>query len=104
MSDYTPKPPEWWTSENTAAWNMEQWGDPAGRSAAQVAWDAPVTSGQTVAPPRSRAALLAVIPPKVLAEWRANDPRPSNATYYDGTPVVYKPLTVKKRTRKAVAA
>ena len=102
MTDYTPKPPEWWTSENTEAWMREQWGEPSERSEAMGTWARPYTYGDRV--PRAGAACYAVIPPKVLAEWRANDPRPSNATYYDGTPVVYKPLTVKKRTRKAIAA
>jgi hypothetical protein len=100
-----PKGPEWWTEENTRAWNLQQWGDPAGRSAAQVAWNTPVTSGQVVAPPKSRATLCAVIPAETMAQWRLTDPRPANAFYYDGTPITnYQPLRVKKPRARKVAA
>jgi hypothetical protein len=101
-----PKPPEYWTEENTAKWQAEVWGNPEGRSAAMVEWSRPYDGIYLAPPPRSRAVLCAVIPAETMAQWRLNDPRPSATHYYDGTPIThYQPLRVKKpRARKVAAA
>lgn len=103
--DYNPKPPEWWTAENTAAWEREQWG-PNGR---QGTWGekiqrTEITGGKSL---KAGAACYRPIPPEVMAQWRVNDPRPSNPCYFDGTPILsYQPLPLKakRRSRKQVAA
>lgn len=91
------RPPEWWTGENTKAWEREVWGDPDGWSQAQRGW----APGYTDYVPRGKA--IPPIPPATLATWRAQDSRPSNTTYFDGTPILsYRPLSVK-RGRKVKA-
>jgi hypothetical protein len=99
-----PKPPEYWTEANTAAWTAGQWDKDLDRSSAQMAWDRPIR--ECPASPKSRATLCAVIPAETMAQWRLADPRPSATHYYDGTPIThYQPLRVKKpRARKGVAA
>ena len=100
MSDSTtgPRPIEYWTTENTEAWQREQWAE-----GSQGTWGEKLTG--FVPGPRSRAALTAVIPPATLAEWRRNDPRPPNATYYDGRPIErYQPLPTPRRARARKAA
>jgi hypothetical protein len=90
-----PKPPEWWTEENTAAWTREVWGGECEVSDAQRHWGGWM---KRVAPSRASATPLK---PELMAKWRLSDPRPSNMHYADGSPVTLKPLAVKvKRTRK----
>lgn len=97
MADSTIRPPEYWTTENTEAWTREQWAD-----GTQGTWGEKLTG--FVPAPRSRAALTAVIPPAVMAEWRRNDPRPSPTHYYDGKPIErYQPLATRKRARRKAA-
>jgi hypothetical protein len=92
-----PRPPEWWTEEHTAAWTREVWGDRTEASAAQSGWRGKIQ----VSSPRASAATYTPLKPELMAKWRAADPRPSNMTYADGSPVTLKPLAVKvKRTRK----
>jgi hypothetical protein len=92
-----PKPPEWWTEENTAAWTREVWGDRTEASAAQSGWRGKIDGHS----PRASAATYTPLKPELMAKWRAADSRPSNTTFYDGAPVTLKPLAVKvKRTRK----
>jgi hypothetical protein len=95
-----PKPPEYWTEANTAAWTAEKWGNIEGWSPETRAWGEKLTAN--IPKPVSRATLCAVIPPETMAQWRLNDPRPSATHYYDGTPITnYQPLRVKKpRARK----
>ena len=89
----SPKPPEWWTAENTEAWTIEVWGDPDAWSASQESWGRKIN----YALPKAGAACYRPLTAKELVEMRANDSRPANATYYDGRPVeAYKPLTVKR--------
>jgi hypothetical protein len=91
-----PRPPEWWTEENTAAWTREVWGGEREASVAQRQW-----SWTLSVVPRAGAACYTPLKPELMAKWRAADPRPSNMTFYDGAPVTLKPLAVKvKRTRK----
>ena len=93
-----PKPPEWWTEANTAAWTRDVWGDRLEASAAQRGWGGKIVCSS----PRASASTYTPLKPELMATWRQSDPRPSNMTYYDGTPVTLKPLAVKTRKpRKA---
>jgi hypothetical protein len=93
----SPRPPEWWTAENTEAWAREVWGDLKAAGEAMLTWGGKITE----ALPKAGAACYRPLTAKELIEARANDPRPANATYYDGSPILsYKPLTVK-RAKKA---
>jgi hypothetical protein len=96
-----PKPPEYWTEANTAAWIAEIWGNPDEWNASMRTWGSNITNNVPKAV--NRATLCAVIPAETMAQWRQNDPRPANAFYYDGTPIThYQPLRVKKpRAKKA---
>jgi hypothetical protein len=109
-----PKPPEWWTEENTEAWHREVWGGDREQSAAQVEWSAPYDGVRHVARPRTSPSTW-TIPAKVMAEWRKDDPRPSPTHYFDGTPIDYAAARAyseavqrskpkPKRGRKLVAA
>ena len=92
------RPPEWWTTENTAAWIAEIWSNPGQWDDGMRTWGRKM-EGAT----RASAACYRPLSAKELTEMRANDPRPANPCYYDGTPIsAYKPLTVK-RGKKAVA-
>jgi hypothetical protein len=98
-----PKPPEWWTEENTEAWHREVWGGDREQSAAQVEWSAPYDGVRHVARPRTSPSTWA-IPPHVMAEWRKNDPRPAPTHYFDGTPILsYQPLPSKAKRAKRSA-
>ena len=89
----SPKPPEWWTAENTEAWTKDVWGDEGTWSASQESWGRKIN----YALGKAGAACYRPLTAKELVEMRANDSRPANATYYDGRPVeAYKPLTVKR--------
>jgi hypothetical protein len=89
----SPRPPEWWTAENTAAWTEEVWGAEGTWGAGMQTWGSKIDR----ALPKAGAACYRPLTTKELIEARANDPRPANATYYDGTPIEqYKPLTVKR--------
>ena len=89
----SPKPPEWWTAENTEAWHREVWGDEGTWGAGMQTWGSKIRD----ALPKAGAACYRPLTAKELVEMRANDSRPANATYYDGRPVeAYKPLTVKR--------
>lgn len=75
-----PRPPKWWTEENTAAWTAEVWGGTGKVSRAQRTWGGKLTRG--VVPGK--------FPPptatqrKAWAKQRAADPRPTPVTFYDG--------------------
>lgn len=93
--------PEWWTTENTAAWMAEVWGGTAEQSEAQRTW-----GGKMNGAAKAGAACYRPIPAETMAKWRESDPRPSATHYYDGRPIVYKaiaPKVRKPRARKAVA-
>jgi hypothetical protein len=97
MRDAEAKPPEWWTAENTEAWAVEVWGNPEGRSEAQQGWADRIK----VASGKAGAACYRPLTTKELVEMRANDPRPANTHYSDGTPILsYKPLTVKRAKKR----
>lgn len=105
VSPNQPRPPEWWTEENTRAWNLEQWGNPDGNSEAQRGWGKKYEYGDHIG--RAGALCYRPIPAKDMAKWRASDPRPAPYAYFDGTPVdyaaarQYAAANVKpKRTRK----
>ena len=89
----SPKPPEWWTAENTEAWTIEVWGNKEGWGATMKDWGSKIYGDVR----RAGAACYRPLTAKELVEMRANDSRPANAAYYDGRPVeAYKPLTVKR--------
>ena len=76
-----PKPPEWWTEENTRQWEREVWGDPGHWSAAQMTWagklhwkDVRKASASTYTP----------IGPKQYKAWAKTETRPIPVTFYDG--------------------
>jgi hypothetical protein len=93
----SPRPPEWWTAENTAAWHRDVWGDEGTWNVGMRTWGSKIEHGVG----KAGAACYRPLTTKELIEARANDPRPANATYYDGRPILsYKPLTVK-RAKKA---
>jgi hypothetical protein len=90
-----PRPPEYWTEENTAAWTLAQW-----KGQTQGEWGRKYQYGDVI--PKAR--LSAPPTPETMAQWRQNDPRPANAFYYDGTPIThYQPLRVKKPRARKVA-
>jgi hypothetical protein len=97
-----PKPPEYWTEANTAAWTAEVFGTPEERqSKAQQGWGRKYTHGDII--PKAR--LSAPPSAETMAQWRLNDPRPRATHYYDGTPITsYQPLRVKKPRARKVAA
>jgi hypothetical protein len=80
-----PRPPEWWTTENTEAWNLAQWGN-ADPSEAQRTWGSKIGHGERI--PRASAATYTPLKPALMAKWRESDPRPSNPCYFDGTPIL----------------
>jgi hypothetical protein len=89
------KPPEYWTEENTAAWTTEQW-----KGQTQGEWGRKYQHGDVI--PKAR--LSAPPTPETMAQWRLNDPRESNYTFYDGKPYPYfQPLRVKKPRARKVA-
>ncbi len=77
-----PYPPEWWTTENTAAWHKAVWGGSADLSAAQQGWGSKYQHGEKIR--RGGAGTYTPIKPKVMAKWRESDPRPTPTTFYDG--------------------
>jgi hypothetical protein len=88
----SPRPPEWWTAENTEAWAREVWGDLRAAGETMREWGSKLRGGS-----KAGAACYRPLTTKELIEARANDPRPANPCYYDGTPIeAYKPLTVKR--------
>jgi hypothetical protein len=96
-----PKPPEYWTEANTAAWALEVYGAPDEHGEVQRTWGSKITYSVGKAGP----SCYRPPSPEEMAKWRLNDPRPSNAFYYDGTPIAnYQPLRVKKPRAKRVAA
>lgn len=101
--DNEPKPPEWWTTENTEAWTRERWAD-----GSQGEWGEKIQRGEIQAGKslKAGAACYRPIPPEVMAKWRENDLRPANRFFYDGRPMPeIRPFAKKKRaSRKAVAA
>jgi hypothetical protein len=87
------KPPEWWTSENTEAWQQQVWGDPEDWSQAQSGWGNKIRE----AVGKAGASCYRPLSAKELVEMRANDDRPANPCYYDGAPILtYKPLVAKR--------
>jgi hypothetical protein len=93
------RPPEWWTSENTAAWARQVWGDPKDWGEAMKGWGVKIRE----AVGRAGASCYRPLSARELVEMRASDSRPANPCYYDGAPILaYKPL-VTKRTKKAEA-
>jgi hypothetical protein len=93
-----PCPPEWWTTENTEAWNLAKWGDKAGPiSPAQATWSTKITE----ACGRAGAATYTPLKPALMAKWRESDPRPSATHYFDGTPILAYAAPAPKAKPKA---
>jgi hypothetical protein len=90
----SPRPPEWWTAENTEAWAREVWGDLMASGEVMREWGQKITRAMG----KAGAACYRPLTTKELIEARAKDGgRPANPCYYDGTPIEqYKPLTVKR--------
>ncbi len=81
-SEPGPRPPEWWTAENTARWQAEVWGGEVEVSDAQRSWGGKIT----VACGRASASTYTPISPKQWKEWAKSETRPPCPTFYDGTP------------------
>ena len=43
----SPKPPEWWTAENTEAWHREVWGDEGTWGAGMQTWGSKIRGRST---------------------------------------------------------
>lgn len=100
VSPNQPRPPEWWTEENTRAWTLEQFGNPDDASTAQRTWGRKYEYGDHIG--RAGAACYRPIPPKEMAAWRANDPRPSPTHY--AIPLFGRPVAVDYAAARQYAA
>lgn len=85
MTDHAegPRPPEWWTEENTAQWQAERWGNPEEWDGAMRTWGGKIRDCPNR--PVSRATLVAPISPKQYKAWAKTETRPIPITFYDGT-------------------